>query len=93
MNVAKNPFAGRGKKPEVEAAPAPIGTPVAVPEQDEKLKTKGIMFRLTPADWRRVKAYSTAREQSVQELLEVAFNMLLKSEGLEQIDGIPRGRK
>lgn len=62
-------------------------------DEISSVKTKGIMFRVTPADWKRVKDYSTAREKSVQELLEIAFNMLLKSEGLEPIDGIPRSRK
>lgn len=75
---------------------APINS---LPEQTEQpadevsAKTKGIMFRVMPADWKRVKDYSTAREKSVQELLEIAFNMLLRSEGLEPIDGIPRDKK
>ena len=76
---------------------APVVDPVApvTPPDDEpvvKVATKGIMFRLTPADWKRVKDYATAREKSVQELLEIGFNMLLRSEGLEPIDGIPRDK-
>ena len=83
-----NPFAAAAANANQVVAPAT--------QQDKPsgaLKTKGIMFRLTPADWKRVKDYSTIREKSVQELMETAFNMLLKSEGLEPIDGLPRSRK
>ena len=73
-------------------APAAPSAAHEVEEPAVKVTTKGIMFRLTPADWKRVKGYATTREKSVQELLEIGFNMLLGSEGLEPIDGIPRDK-
>lgn len=87
-----NPFF---KKPVADPAPSPAPAEVDQIESEdvgEKAKPKGIMFRVMPADWHRVKRYAETREKSVQEILEIAFNMLLKSEGLEPIDGIPRDK-
>lgn len=55
-------------------------------------KPKGIVFRVSPADWRKLKEFALASDASIQELLERGLNQQLRAAGLEPLAGQPRPR-
>lgn len=53
----------------------------------------GTIFRMQPADYKRIRRFAEDRGVSIQELLEQGVNALLESQGLKAIHGIPRTRR
>lgn len=62
------------------AKPAPTKT-----EKEPKAMEKGVIFRMSVSDWKRLKAVVLDRDTTMQGLLEEGVNSLLKSRGLPPI--------
>ena len=64
--------------------------PAAAPADDAG--TKGVIFRLTRADWLVAKELSARTETSMQALLEEGLNHVLRQHKMKPIVGMPRKR-
>ncbi len=78
-------------KPAAKSAPeAPPAAAPTVAQAD-----KGVVFRLSPGDWKRLKELALERETTLQQLIEDGVNRLLADRGLPPIGTTrrkPRGR-
>ena len=66
------------------AAPS-VKAPSTKSEKEPKAMEKGVIFRMSIGDWKRIKAMVLDRDTTMQGLLEEGINTLLKSRGLPPI--------
>lgn len=59
-------------------------TPVATAPA-KSVAEKGVVFRLSPGDWKRLKELALDRETTLQQLLEDGVNKVLAERGLAPI--------
>ena len=55
-------------------------------------KHKGVVFRLSPSDWRKLKEFALASDTSIQVLIERGLSAQLIAAGLDPLVGQPRPR-
>ena len=70
-----------------------ISSPTWVKKTDDDhavMKPIGTNFRMTPADWDRIKDLSKSERRSMQELLEEGLNAVFAKRGLQPLQGMPR---
>ena len=59
----------------------------AKPADPSGKELKSVLFRLSTADWRRMKQIAIDRDSSMQQLIEDGINTLLRERGLQELNG------
>lgn len=87
--MAKKSGAGLGDFGDELSPPVENNVPV-LPDDSTEIDAKpiNIRFRMTPADWKKLKNLSMTERRSMQKLLEDGINELLEKRGLQKISGI-----
>lgn len=56
--------------------------------ETDTVKTIGVVFRMKPSDWKKIKDLGTAKRLSLQDVLELSVDKYLRDLGLPSIHGI-----
>lgn len=94
-NLANTVLPKRGDKASKEAETKKadaVGSALSTDAAD-KPEHLGVVFRMMNADYMTIKHLSITRRISMQELIEMGLNMLLKDAGLAPLQGMPRNKK